>query len=246
MYPEPPSSTKSTSGSKLGQPRIPEENSESSSGEYEDEEPEAGSTNSIQTQKPTNARAAISSARTAARKHSRQAMAQSQMSPTSASRMKEKSLSPSTDDSSIMSKSRSTSATVNSSGQLSSISTTSTMTSPEVTPWSHLSLDMQYYLDYHQHHLTYHHYFFKHDASHFVHDILLENALSYEPLLYAVVGFAAFRSTIQKEDGKLQDFLHYYNKSVSLLRRSLSSRQKHSEATMMTILQLAAFEVCLS
>ena len=67
--------------------------------------------------------------------------------------------------------------------------------------------------------------------------------MNYEPLLYAVVGFAAFHSTLKKHNGKIQDFLGYYNKSVSLLRKSLSSGQRHTDATMMTILQLAAFEV---
>lgn len=102
---------------------------------------------------------------------------------------------------------------------------------------------MQYYLGYHQNHLNYHHYLFKHDAAQFVHEILLDAALTYEPLLYAVVGFAAFQSTLQKHNGKIQDFLSYYNKSVSLLLKSLQSGEKHTDATMLTILQLAAFEV---
>lgn len=115
--------------------------------------------------------------------------------------------------------------------------------SQEDRAWSHLSQDLQFYLDYHTTRLNYHHYFFKHDANHFLHNILVEHALQYDPLLYAVVGFAAFQLTVTRPDGKIQDFLGYYNKSVSLLRKSLVENQKHTDATMLTILQLATFEV---
>ena len=119
----------------------------------------------------------------------------------------------------------------------------STDKSQEDRPWSHLSIDLRFYLEYHTTHLNYHHYFFKHDANHFLHKILVEHALQYDPLLYAVVGFAAFQLTVTCAEGKIQDFLGYYNTSVSLLRKSLVENQKHTDATMLTILQLATFEV---
>lgn len=122
-------------------------------------------------------------------------------------------------------------------------SSVSTDVSQEDRIWSHLSPDLQFYLEYHTTRLTYHHYFFKHDANHFLHNILIEHALKYDPLLYAVVGFSAFQLTVTRADGKIQDFLGYYNKSVSLLRKSLVENQKHTDATMLTILQLATFEV---
>lgn len=122
-------------------------------------------------------------------------------------------------------------------------SSVSTDVSQEDRAWSHLSQDLKFYLEYHTTRLNYHHYFFKHDANHFLHNILIEYALQYDPLLYAVVGFAAFQVTVQRPDGKIQDFLGYYNKSVSLLRKSLVENQKHTDATMLTILQLATFEV---
>ncbi|KAL8731420.1 MAG: hypothetical protein Q9166_003395 [cf. Caloplaca sp. 2 TL-2023] len=90
--------------------------------------------------------------------------------------------------------------------------------------------------------MTYHHYFFRHDANYFLHHILIEQALSYEPLLHAVTSFAAFQAALGKPDGKIQDFLGYYNRSVSLLRKSLASGQKHTDATLLTILQLATIE----
>ena len=123
-------------------------------------------------------------------------------------------------------------------------SSVSTEPPQDSKPWSQLPPDIQYYLEYHKTHLTSHHWFFKHDANHFLHTILVELALHYDPLLYAVVGFAAFQSTVTRPHGKIQDFLGYYNKSVSLLRKSLYNNERHTDATMLTILQLATFEVC--
>lgn len=126
------------------------------------------------------------------------------------------------------------------------LSPISTDTSPETLPWSHLPEDLQYYLQYHRNHLTYHHYFLKHQSDHFLHIILFDQALSYEPLLFAVVGFAAFQRALKKPNGKIEDFLGYYNQSVTLLRKSLAGGQEHSQSTLLTILQLATFEVDLS
>ena len=123
-------------------------------------------------------------------------------------------------------------------------SSVSTEPPQDTKPWSQLPPDLQYYLEYHKTHLTYHHWFFKHDANHFLHTILVDLALYYDPLLYAVVGFAAFQLTLTRPNGKIQDFLGYYNKSVSLLRKSLYNNERHTDATMLTILQLATFEVC--
>ncbi|KAL8947483.1 MAG: hypothetical protein Q9222_006240 [Ikaeria aurantiellina] len=114
--------------------------------------------------------------------------------------------------------------------------------SPEKITFSHLPPQQRFFLEYLQKNITYHHYFFRHDAGYFLHNILIEQALSYEPLLHAVVGFAAFQWTITKPDGKIQDFLGYYNRSVSLLLKSLKSGQPHTEATLLTILQLACIE----
>ncbi|KAL6717151.1 hypothetical protein ACLMJK_005066 [Lecanora helva] len=146
----------------------------------------------------------------------------------------EGSLSPSTDASSAP-----TSSGYDKREKLSSVSTEG---SQEDKAWSHLSPDLQYYLDYHTTQLTFHHYQFKHDANYFLHHILIEQALSYEPLLFAVAGFAAYNSTVKQSNGKMQTFLGYYNKSVSLLLKSLQENEKHTDATMLTILQLATFE----
>ncbi|KAI9848873.1 MAG: hypothetical protein M1837_006389 [Sclerophora amabilis] len=108
--------------------------------------------------------------------------------------------------------------------------------------YSHLSSDVRFYLNYHQTHLTSLHYFFRHDSTRFLRTSFLEIAVSNEPLLYAVVGFSAYHQTLRRPDGRIQHFLGYYNKSVSLLRQSLAKGRRHTLATLLTILQLATIE----
>jgi len=118
----------------------------------------------------------------------------------------------------------------------------SAVTSQKVSPWFHLAPNLQSHLEYHQQ-LSYHHYFLEHDSNDFIHKILLEHAISYKPLLYAILGFAAFLEIQQQSKGTIQDFLGYYNMSVTLLRKSLSEGQEHTHSTLLTILQLATLEV---
>lgn len=103
---------------------------------------------------------------------------------------------------------------------------------------------MRFYLEYARTNLTKHHWEMKLDGKGFLSNTLVETALRFEPLLNAVVGFAAYHYTLSKPDGRLEDFLVYYQKSVSLLRETM--KQKPSLATIMTILQLATIEVCFS
>jgi hypothetical protein len=155
---------------------------------------------------------------------------------------KEKSHSPSTettDASSVISISQ----PLSSHGQLSSPSANEATASAAGTSWSHLSKDVRFYLTFHQERITHHHYFLKHDPKRFLHGELVDLALSYDPLLYAVVGFAAFHHALRQADGKVATFLNYYTRSVSKLRRSLQTGQQHHESVLLTILQLATFEV---
>lgn len=108
---------------------------------------------------------------------------------------------------------------------------------------AHLTEDLRFYLIFHQEVLTFRHYLLKDFMDRFVHQTVTELALQYEPLLYAVVGFAAYHHCVQSGNGKLYNFLKYYNKALILLRESLSSREKHSEATLVTVLVLTTFEV---
>ena len=247
VYPEPRPTTKSSDGSKLGQRRVRVHDHGSSSDEVETEDaekPPGNVQNQETSQKP------VSETQTQdlipknpdlhPKQRSNQSTEQLQPSIEASDGLKEKSRSPSTDGSSAFSASTSARASLMGKGKLSPISTD---TSPETLSWPHLPDDLQYYLQYHRNHLTYHHYFFKHHSNHFLHFILVDQALSYEPLLFAVVGFAAFQMALRRPDGKIEDFLAYYNRSVTLLRKSLAGGQEHSQSTLLTILQLATFEV---
>ncbi|KAI9678307.1 MAG: hypothetical protein M1817_006253 [Caeruleum heppii] len=128
-------------------------------------------------------------------------------------------------------------------------SRTHTVSSPASagkTPWAHLSSDIQFYLHYHQTHISAYYYSFKLCSGDFLKSTFLEIAVNHEPLLYAVVGFSAYHYAVTREDGKLGDFIGYYNNSLSLLRQSLAKKQKHTEATLLTILQLATAEEYLA
>jgi hypothetical protein len=109
--------------------------------------------------------------------------------------------------------------------------------------WETLPAQLRFYLEYHRNYITCHHYSLKHDGSDWLSTTFLEIAVRNPPLLYAVVGFAAYHSTMPKQDGKMSDFLQYYNQSVKLLRQSIERKQRHNIATLLTILQLANIEV---
>lgn len=83
----------------------------------------------------------------------------------------------------------------------------------------------------------------KYDSGEFLKTTFLEIALSYEPLLYAITAFSAYHHNVTQPDGNIQEVIGFYNKSVSLLRASLARTPRHTLATILTILQLATFEV---
>lgn len=83
----------------------------------------------------------------------------------------------------------------------------------------------------------------KFDSENFLQTTFLDIAIRHEPLLYAVVGFAAFQRTLHNLDGKIQDFLEYYNKAVSLLLHALKKGERHTNGMILAILQLATIEV---
>ena len=245
VYPEATTSArKATPRSKLGQPRINEVDRGSSSGEFEDEEAEAALSAlsaSQSSQKSPIAGTSVPNKRTAARKQSRTALKHAHDAAASDNKLKEKSLSPSTDDSSTFSKSQSPSTIFDRSNK--NVSSVSPKSSVDHPPWGHLKTDLQAHFKYHHEHLNYHYYFFKHDSQNFVHDILPSVALKYPPLLHALAGFSAYHQTVGKSHGRIPDFLRYYNEAVTLLRTSLSAGEKHTDETMLTVLQLATFEV---
>ncbi|KAF9694300.1 hypothetical protein EKO04_007838 [Ascochyta lentis] len=110
---------------------------------------------------------------------------------------------------------------------------------------SHMPKDVQFYLNYFKDHMTHHHYSLKHDSHNFLKGEFLNHALKYEPLKYAVVGFAAYFHTISQPDGRMSTFLQFYNESVSRLRIAITKNKKQGLATFLTILQLASIEEML-
>lgn len=109
--------------------------------------------------------------------------------------------------------------------------------------WSHLPQDLQFYLTYFCDNLTYNHYALKHDSGDFLRTYFLDAALRNDALLFAVVGFSAFQYTLTNPRGLIQDFLQYYNKAVSLLLRLLKKGERHNLGILLTMLQLATIEV---
>ena len=111
--------------------------------------------------------------------------------------------------------------------------------------WSHLPPEFQHCLVHFVDNMTHYHYCVPSDADDFFKTIFPSVAVKHEPLLNALVGFSAYHLTLQNPNGKLQDFLQYYNKSVTLLLGFLKRKEKHNVATLLTILQLATIEACL-
>ncbi|KAI0594954.1 fungal-specific transcription factor domain-containing protein [Biscogniauxia sp. FL1348] len=110
--------------------------------------------------------------------------------------------------------------------------------------WSHLSPDIQYYLGYFCENITHYNYCMVNDPDDFFQEILPSLAIQNgnDALLYAVVGFSAYHRTIQNPNGRIQEFLRYYNKSVTLLLSSLKRGENQSTGNLLTILQLATIE----
>lgn len=109
--------------------------------------------------------------------------------------------------------------------------------------WSHLPPDLQYYMSYFFDNVTYLHYSLKYDAGNFLRTQFLDAALRNDALLHAAVGFSAFQRTLHNPQGRIEDFLPYYNKAVSLLLLSLKRGERHNLGTILAILQLATIEV---
>jgi hypothetical protein len=112
--------------------------------------------------------------------------------------------------------------------------------------WSHLPPEFRHYLNYFCENMTHYHYCMPSDADDFFRQILPYIAVRNEALLNAVVGFSAYHLTLQNPNGKIHEFLQYYNRSVTLLLGTFKRKEKHNVATLLTILQLATIEVRFS
>ncbi|KAA8636639.1 hypothetical protein SMACR_00876 [Sordaria macrospora] len=102
--------------------------------------------------------------------------------------------------------------------------------------------DVHFYLNYYRDNITHYHYSVVNDSDKFFQEILTGLVFQDEGLLYAVVGFAAYHHTLQNPIGEIKDFLHFYNRSVTLLLGFLKRKERHTDLTLLTILQLATIE----
>jgi hypothetical protein len=109
-----------------------------------------------------------------------------------------------------------------------------------------INKDVQFYLAYFRDHITHHHYSLKSDYHNFFKGDFFAQAIKFEPLKYAVAGYAAYFHTLSQPDGRMSTFLQFYNESVSRLRTYLTKSKKQGLATLLTILQLASIEVGIS
>ncbi|KAI3399705.1 hypothetical protein diail_6054 [Diaporthe ilicicola] len=112
-------------------------------------------------------------------------------------------------------------------------------TAPEL---SHVPADLRFYLEYFLENITHYHYGVHRDFGGFFRTTLVSLALRNEPLLHAIIAFAAYHRTLGDPQGQLPEFLKYYNKSVILLLDHLKNGDRHELATLLTILQLATIE----
>ncbi|KAI0432553.1 hypothetical protein F5Y09DRAFT_329611 [Xylaria sp. FL1042] len=114
-------------------------------------------------------------------------------------------------------------------------------TSPE---WTHLPKEIQYHLGYFCENITHFSYGMPNDPDGFFKSTLLSMAVreGNDALLFAVVGFSAYHSTLRHLHGKIEDFLGYYNKSVTMLLNNLKRGDGRNLPTLLTMLQLATIE----
>jgi len=106
-----------------------------------------------------------------------------------------------------------------------------------------LDRDIQWYLNYHRSHITHHHYHLAHGSSDFVTYYIVEQCLTSDSLLYAVLSFTAYHHAVASPDGKSIDFLRYYGQALNYLGKVIANRKKMRTQTLLTILQLASLEV---
>ncbi|KXX75442.1 Adhesion and hyphal regulator 1 [Madurella mycetomatis] len=116
------------------------------------------------------------------------------------------------------------------------------MQTPSRPDWTFLQHELQFYLGYFYDNITHHHYCVVNDADDFFGATITGLAIRNEALLYAVVGFSAYHHAMKNPNGRINEFLQYYSRSVSLLLDCLKKKEKYSVGTLLTILQLATIE----
>ncbi|KAM3497380.1 hypothetical protein MY10362_009269 [Beauveria mimosiformis] len=107
---------------------------------------------------------------------------------------------------------------------------------------SNLPNDYQVHLQYLYENVTAHHYSLTNDTDNFFVRGMIIEASKNRLLLNTVVAFSSYLRSTEQPDGKLGDFLLYYNRSITLLLECLKEEQTHNLPTLLSILQLATIE----
>ncbi|KGQ10815.1 hypothetical protein BB8028_0002g07500 [Beauveria bassiana] len=107
---------------------------------------------------------------------------------------------------------------------------------------SNLPNDYKLHLQYLYENVTPHHYSLTNDTDNFFVRGMIIEASKNRLLLNAVVAFSSYLRSTEQPDGKLGDFLLYYNRSITLLLECLKEEQTHNLPTLLSILQLATIE----
>lgn len=106
-----------------------------------------------------------------------------------------------------------------------------------------VSTELRFYLNYFYDNITDYHYGAVNNADNFIRSILPQLVIQNEALLFAVVAFSAYYHSMRNPKGRFNEFLQYYNRSITLLLACLTKKEKYSIGTLLTILQLATIEV---
>ena len=110
-----------------------------------------------------------------------------------------------------------------------------------ILPGQKISTDIDFFINYHIANITHHHYLLKTDFGNFIKTKFIEYTYQSDALSHAVAAFSAFHYSITNKTWEFHTFLRFYMKAVGLLRVSLN--KPHTIHTLLTILQLASFEV---
>ena len=108
---------------------------------------------------------------------------------------------------------------------------------------SHPSRFLHCYLEFYHTFISHEHFFLRSRSEYFIRNSIMDLALWYSPLLYALVSFSAYHHTLHTPEGELCNFFECYNEALALLGNSLRSGEQRTEATLCTVLILATLEV---
>ncbi|KXJ92280.1 hypothetical protein Micbo1qcDRAFT_60842 [Microdochium bolleyi] len=110
--------------------------------------------------------------------------------------------------------------------------------------WAHLDKKIRFYLDYYTQHITYMDYGLISDPDDFFGSTLLQMATfeGNEALLYGVVAFSAYHYALRDVKGQFEEFLKFYNDSVTRVLQTFARNEDSTLSTLVTLLQLNTIE----